>query len=259
MGAGCVGGWMPAGHPPLGGGMFSCVEMLRDRRDVRAPVDPRDVEVGLEVVGEPPRRAEHHLLRKERVDGVGLQAQADVREVGLREAGVAPHGHRAAGRRTRAHLRPDVQVHLELPAIDEREREPLGQLHARAEVGVRDHREIGGDLVAQRRLVGLEQIEVAGDVEVRDRGGHERDTASDLQPRRGAHREVHAEPEALVAVVVQLPARLVLRERAHAGKPFVGHVQAHAHRRTGPRRACPAPRRPRPGPGPDRRRCPCRS
>src|ERR1700722_20499742 len=27
IGAGCVGGWMPDGHPPLGGGMFSCVEM----------------------------------------------------------------------------------------------------------------------------------------------------------------------------------------------------------------------------------------
>ncbi len=27
MGAGCVGGWMPAGQPPLGGGMFSCVEI----------------------------------------------------------------------------------------------------------------------------------------------------------------------------------------------------------------------------------------
>src|SRR5277367_1943994 len=27
IGAGCVGGWIPEGHPPLGGGMFSCVEM----------------------------------------------------------------------------------------------------------------------------------------------------------------------------------------------------------------------------------------
>ncbi len=82
--------------------------------------------------------------------------------------------------------------------------------------------------MTELRLVGLEDVGRARDLELALRRRHEGEAAADLQPGERLEREVRREVEALVAVVVELPARLLLAERAHARDAVVGQVETES-------------------------------
>ncbi len=202
--------------------MLSVTSRFANGRRGRGPVDPGEVDVHFEPVDGQEAPADDQLLRQERVD-------ARRRERIVR-GGEAARGAWLSHAYVTGERRVEVQGERELSPVDDRERSATPERHTRADLRIADRREVSAHLVAKLGLGHGGEVGGSRDVEAPIRSRHEREASSNLEPRPRRDGEVGRKIDPLIAIVVELPPGLVLRQIADAGQAVVGQVEREPER-----------------------------